>query len=209
MIRVMIVDDHDLISNAIAALLSDVPNITVIAKATTGEEAVLLAKQHNPHVILMDIQLPGISGIAATEKIMAKDPEIKIIALSSHAEEPFVINILKAGAQGYLTKGASVEKMVEAIRTVAAGKKFIEPITAQKLALKNTSNTTPSPFETLSAREFNIVMMLSQGLSPKAIAEKLFISIKTLNSHRYKIHEKLNIKTDVDLILLAKQIELV
>lgn len=209
MITIMIVDDHDLISNAIAALLSDAPDMTVIAKAKTGEEAILLAKQHKPNVILMDIQLPGISGIAAAEKIMAKDPDIKIIALSSHAEEPFVINILKAGAQGYLTKGTSAEKMIEAIRMVASGKKVIAPHIAQKLALKNTANTTPLVFETLSTREFNIVMMLSQGLSPKAIAEKLFISVKTLNGHRCKIHEKLNIKTDVELILLTKQIELV
>ena len=209
MIKVMIVDDHELIRSGVAALLSDLPNIEVIATVGSGEEAILLAKQQKPNVILMDVRMPGIGGIAATQKIAATHPDIKIIALSSHAEEPFVINILKAGAQGYLTKGASVEKMVEAIRTVAAGKKFLDPEIAHKLALKNTSNALPSPFEQLSIREFNIVLMLNNGLSHKAIAEKLFISIKTLNSHRYKIHEKLNIKTDVDLILLAKQIELV
>ncbi len=153
----------------------------------------------------MDIQLPGISGIAATEKIIANDPNIKIIALSSNAEEPFVINMLKAGAQGYLTKDTSAEKMIETILTVLAGKKVMAPNIAQKLALKNTSNTNPSPFELLSTREFNIVMILSQGLSPKTIAEKLFISVTTLNSHRYKIYKKLNIKTDVELILLTKK----
>src|SRR5580704_14471640 len=140
MIQVMIVDDHDLISNAITALLSDVPNIEVIAKSSSGEEAIILAKQHKPNVILMDILMPGIGGIFATQKIIAKHPDIKIISLTSCTEAPFVSNMLKVGAHGYLTKGATVEKMVQAIRTVAAGKKFIDPAIAQTLALKNTSS---------------------------------------------------------------------
>lgn len=205
MISVMIVDDHDLINSALTALLSDVPNIEVIAKASSGEEAILLAKQHKPNVILMDIRMPGISGITATQKIIAKHPDIKIIALTSCIEEPFVIHILKAGAYGYLTKGATVEKMIQAIRTVTVGKKFIDPNMAQKIALRNTTDMLPSPFAMLSIREFNIVMMLNNGLSPKAIAKKLFISIKTFSSHRCKIYEKLDIKTDVELILLAKK----
>ena len=205
MIRVMAVDDHDLIRSAITALLSDVPNIAVIASARTGEEAILLAKQHKPHVILMDIRMPGLGGIFATQKIISNHPDIKIIALTSCTEEPFAVHMLKAGAHGYLTKGATLEKMVQAIRSVAAGKKFIDPNIAQKLALKNTSDIPLSPFEELSLREFNVMLMLSNGLSPKAIAEKLFISIKTLNNHRYRIYEKLNVKTDVELILLANQ----
>jgi len=201
----MVVDDHNLIiRSAITALLSDVLNIEVVAQARTGEEAIVLAKEHKPNVILMDIQMPGISGILATQKIMAKDPNIKIIALTSCTEEPFAVHMLKAGAQGYLAKGATVEKMVQAIRAVVIGKKFIDPPLAQTLALKNISGTVPSIFEGLSIREFNIVMMLSNGLSPRAIAEKLFISIKTLNSCRYKIYGKLNVKTDVELILLTK-----
>src|SRR5476651_1313945 len=127
MITVMIVDDHNLIRDGIAALLLDLPNIEVIAKASTGEEAILLAKKHKPNVILMDIRMPGIGGIAAIQKIATNHPDIKIIALTSCTEEPFVINILKAGAHGYLTKGAATKKMVQAIRAAAAGKKFIDP----------------------------------------------------------------------------------
>ncbi|HEV2524579.1 MAG TPA: response regulator [Gammaproteobacteria bacterium] len=209
MIKIMIVDDHNLIRNGIALLLSDQPNIEVIATAKTGEEAILLAKKHKPNVILMDIRMPGIGGIAATQKITANHPDIKIIALTSCTELPFVINILKVGAHGYLTKGATVEKMVQAIRAVVAGKKFIDPNIAQKLALKNTSDAIPSLFETLSIREFNIVMMLNNGLSHKTIAEKLFISVKTLNASRYSIYKKLNIKTDVALMILANQIGLI
>jgi two-component system invasion response regulator UvrY len=209
MIRVMVVDDQDLISSAITALLSDAPNIDVVAEARTGEEAILLAKQHKPNVILMDIRMPGISGIAATQKITAKHRDIKIIALTSCTEALFASHMLKAGAEGYLTKGATLEKMVQAIRAVAMGKKFIDPDIAQRLALKNTAGTPSSIFEELSIREFNVVMMLSQGMSPKAIAEKLFISIKTLNSCRYTIYKKLNVKTDVELILLANQASLI
>ncbi len=209
MIKLMIVDDHPLIRDGIAALLSDVPNIEVIAFAATGEEAILLAKKYTPNVMLMDIRMPGIGGIAATQKIVSKHPDIKIIALTSCTEEPFPTHILNAGAHGYLTKGSTVEQMTQAIHSVMAGKKFIDPNIAQKLALKNTSNTPSSLFETLSIREFNIMIMLSNGLSRQAIAEKLFISIKTLNSCRYKIHEKLKIKTDVELVLLANQAGLV
>ena len=197
MIKVMIVDDHELIRSGVAALLSDLPNIEVIATVGSGEEAILLAKQQKPNVILMDVRMPGIGGIAATQKIAATHPDIKIIALTSCTEEPFPTNLLKAGAHGYLTKG------------VASGKKFLDPEIAHKLALKNTSNALPSPFEQLSIREFNIVLMLNNGLSHKAIAEKLFISTKTLNSYRYNIYEKLNVKTDVELILLANQTGLI
>ncbi|MBP9764096.1 MAG: response regulator [Gammaproteobacteria bacterium] len=209
MIKVMIVDDHELIRSGVAALLSDLPNIEVIATVGSGEEAILLAKQQKPNVILMDVRMPGIGGIAATQKIAATHPDIKIIALTSCTEEPFPTNLLKAGAHGYLTKGASVEKMAQAIQSVASGKKFLDPEIAHKLALKNTSNALPSPFEQLSIREFNIVLMLNNGLSHKAIAEKLFISTKTLNSYRYNIYEKLNVKTDVELILLANQTGLI
>lgn len=209
MIKVMVVDDHELIRSGVAALLSDLPNIKVIAIAHSGEEAILLAKQQKPLVILMDVRMPGIGGIAATQKITANHPDIKIIALTSCTEEPFPSNLLKAGAHGYLTKGATVEKMEQAIRTVAAGQKFLDPDIARKLALKNITDTLPSPFERLSIREFNIVMMLNNGLSHKAIAQKLFISIKTLNSYRYNIYEKLNVKTDVEIILLANQTGLI
>ena len=122
-------------------------------------------------------------GIAATQKIITNHPDIKIIALTSCTEELFAINILKVGAHGYLTKGATMEKMVQAIRTVAVGKKFIDPNIAQKLALKNTSDTPSSIFEELSIREFNIMMMLSNGLSPKAIAEKLFVTVTTFTKN--------------------------
>lgn len=209
MIKIIIVDDHNLIRNGITALLSDLPNIEVIATASTGEEAILLAKKHKPNVILMDIRMPGIGGIAATQKIALNHPDIKIVALTSCTDLPFVINILKAGAHGYLSKGATTEKMVQAIRAVVAGTKFIDPNIAQKLALKNTSDTLPSLFEELSIREFNVVMMLSNGLSHKAIAEKLFISVKTLNSCRYSIYKKLKVKTDVELMILANQMGLI
>lgn len=209
MIKVMVVDDHELIRSGIAALLADLPDVEVVARARSGEEAILLAKQQNPHIIFMDIRMPGVGGIAATQKIVANHPDIKIIALTSCTEEPFPSNLLKAGAHGYLTKGATLEKMAQAIRNVMTGKKFLDPEIANTLALKKTSDTLPSPFEKLSLREFNVMMMINNGLSHKAMAEKLFISIKTLNSYRYSIYEKLNIKTDVELILLVNQTGLI
>lgn len=115
----MIVDDHPLVSRGIAALLSGVPDIEITAFASTGEEAILLAKKHKPDIILMDIRMPGIGGIAAIQKIITHQPDIKIIALTSCTEEPFATHVLKAGAHGYLTKGATVEKMMKAIHREA------------------------------------------------------------------------------------------
>lgn len=203
MITVLLVDDHDLVRAGISRLLSDIPGIKVIAEAQSGEEAVKIAREKKPNVVIMDVKMPGIGGLEATKKLLRNDSDIKIIALTVCNIDPFPTKLLQAGASGYLTKGAMVEEMVTAIKTVHAGKRYISPEIAQLLALKNLEETTDSPFDLLSERELQVMMMITRGEKVQSISEKLCVSPKTINSYRYRIYEKLNIESDVELTHLA------
>lgn len=202
MINVLIVDDHDLVRAGVSRLLGDVPGIKVIGEARSGEEAVKLAKEKHPHVVLMDVKMPGIGGLEATRKMIRNDPEVKVVALTVCEGEPFPTKLLQAGASGYLTKGAGIEEMVNAIRSVHAGKRYLGPEIAQQLALK-TLNDGESLFDILSERELQVMIMITSGQSVQQISEKLCVSPKTINSYRYRIYEKLNVESDVELTLLA------
>lgn len=203
MINVLVVDDHDLVRSGIVRLLSDVSGITVIGEASSGEEAVKIAREKRPHVVLMDVKMPGIGGLEATRKMVRHDPEIKVIALTIYGHEPFPTKLLQAGASGYLTKGALIDEMVAAIRAVYAGKRYLGPEIAQQMALKSLTDNEKSPFEQLSERELQVMIMITSGQSVQTIAEKLCVSPKTINSYRYRIFEKLNVESDVELTLLA------
>ncbi|HQW58384.1 MAG TPA: response regulator, partial [Gammaproteobacteria bacterium] len=144
MINVLVVDDHDLVRSGIVRLLSDVAGITVVGEANTGEEAVKIAREKRPNVVLMDIRMPGIGGLEATRKIVHQNPEIKVIALTIYENEPFPTKLLQAGASGYLTKGALIDEMVLAIRTVYAGNRYLGPEIAQQMALKSVAENEQS-----------------------------------------------------------------
>ncbi|HQY22498.1 MAG TPA: UvrY/SirA/GacA family response regulator transcription factor [Gammaproteobacteria bacterium] len=203
MINVLVVDDHDLVRSGIVRLLSDIAGITVVGEANTGEEAVKIAREKRPNVVLMDIRMPGIGGLEATRKIVHQNPEIKVIALTIYENEPFPTKLLQAGASGYLTKGALIDEMVLAIRTVYAGNRYLGPEIAQQMALKSVAENEQSPFEQLSERELQVMIMITAGQSVQTIAEKLCVTPKTINSYRYRIFEKLNVQSDVELTLLA------
>jgi two-component system invasion response regulator UvrY len=202
LITVLLVDDHDLVRAGVNRLLSDVPGIKVIGEARSGEEAVKLAKDKAPDVVLMDVKMPGIGGLEATRKMLRSNPDIKIIALTVCGGEPFPTKLLQAGASGYLTKGAGLEEMVSAIRAVHAGKRYLGPEIAQQLALK-TLNDGDSLFDILSERELQVMIMITSGQTVQEISEKLCVSPKTINSYRYRIYEKLKVQSDVELTLLA------
>lgn len=208
MITVLLVDDHDLVRTGIKRLLSDLSDIEVIGEASNGEDAIKIVKEKKPNVVLMDVKMPGIGGLEATRKMLRHDPNVKIIALSVHAAEPFPSKLLQAGASGYLTKGALLEQMVTAIRTVHAGKRYLGPEIAQQLALKTFSDSEKSPFELLSDREMQVMIMITSGQNVQQISEKLHVSPKTINSYRYRIYEKLNIESDVELTLLAMRYDM-
>jgi len=202
-IKVLVVDDHDLVRMGITRMLTDISGIKVVGDAASGEDALRLARDLHPQVVLMDVKMPGIGGLEATRKLLRQDPDVRVVAVTVCDEEPFPSRLLKAGAAGYLTKGAALDEMVKAIRAVAAGQRYISPEIAQQLALKNLDDEKGSPFELLSEREMQITMMIVNCQKVQEISDRLFLSPKTVNSYRYRIFEKLGIDSDVELTLLA------
>ncbi len=203
LINVLIVDDHDIVCAGVGRLLSDVKGLNVIGDARSGEEAVKIAKEKRPHVVLMDVKMPGIGGLEATRKMLRNNPEIKVIALTVYGEEPFPSKLLQAGAVGYLTKGSSIDEMVMAIKTVYSGKRYIGPDIAQQLALKKVIDADGSPLDLLSERELQVMMMITAGQKVQDISDKLCLSPKTVNSYRYRLFDKLGVDSDVELTHLA------
>jgi DNA-binding NarL/FixJ family response regulator len=201
-IQVIVVDDHDLVRMGLVRLLGDAEGIEVVREGASGEDAIRLAKEVEPDVIMMDVRMPGIGGIEATRKIHRQFPDIRIIAVTACGEDPFPARLLQAGAAGYLTKGASSEEMVLAVRTVVAGQKYLAPNVAQKLALQNVGSGG-SPFSELSDREMQIATMICSCKKVQEISDKLCLSPKTVNTYRYRIFDKLSISSDVELTHLA------
>jgi two-component system invasion response regulator UvrY len=203
MITILIVDDHDLVRTALSRLLSEVKGIQVVGEASDGEKAMSLLNQLKPNIVLMDVTMPGIGGIETTRKILRLHPHVKVLVLSSHTEEPFPTRLLQAGALGYITKGASLDEMVQAIRTVHSGRRYLSPEIAQQMALQRFSDKEETPFDDLSERELQVMLMITNGMKPNEIGKKLNLSPKTINSYRYRLFEKLGVKTDVELTHLA------
>lgn len=203
LIKVLIVDDHELIRTGISRLLADFDKIKVVGEAESGEEAVTKARELRPDVVLMDANMPGIGGLEATRRLIRFDPDIKVIAVTVHNEEPYPTKFMQAGAAGYVTKGADIKEMVIAIRQVNSGKRYITPDVAQQMALKALNPDGESPFDILSEREMQVMLMITQGQKVQDISDQLFLSPKTVNSYRYRLFEKLNIENDVELTHLA------
>ncbi|MGL4250897.1 MAG: UvrY/SirA/GacA family response regulator transcription factor [Aeromonas sp.] len=203
MINVFLVDDHELVRTGIRRILEDVRGIKVVGEAQSGESAVTFCRQHHPDVILMDMNMPGIGGLEATRKILRIRPDVRIIVLTIHSENPFPTKVMQAGAAGYLTKGAGPDEMIQAIRLVHSGQRYISPEIAQQMALSQFASADENPFKSLSERELQIMMMITKGQKVTEISEQLNLSPKTVNSYRYRLFSKLGINGDVELTHLA------
>lgn len=205
MIKILVVDDHDLVRMGIVRMLSDVDDFDVIGEATCGEDAVKLARSVSPQVVLMDVKMPGIGGLEATKKLLGINPDMKIIAVTALDDDLYPGRLMQAGAVGYVTKGADLDEMIDAIKTVHRGDLYMSNRVAQQLALKNYAGNkgSHSPFEKLSERELQTATLIANGQKVQEIANTFCVSPKTVNSYRYRIFEKLNIHSDVELTLLA------
>ena len=204
MIQILVADDHDLVRMGIVRMLSDIPEFTVVGEAKSGEEALSLARELNPDIVLMDVQMPGIGGLEATKKVVAMCGKTKVIAVTGLSDDLFAEKLMQAGASGYVTKGAGFDEIVSAVKLVSSGRPFISPAIAQKIALKNCGGKVEeSPFERLSSRELQTAISITNGKKVTDIADAFCVSPKTVNSYRYRIFEKLNIQSDVELALLA------
>ena len=204
MIRLLIVDDHELVRTGIMRMLADVTDLEVIGQACSGEEALDMVRDLEPDVVLMDIRMPGIGGLEATRKLKQRHPEVKIIAVTACEDEPFPSRLMQAGANGYLTKGTDMPEMLQAIRQVATGNYYLNPYIAQQLALQPFTNSQlDNPMASLSERELQVGLMIAQGHKTQHVAEMLNLSPKTVNTYRYRIFEKLGLENDVELALYA------
>lgn len=203
MIRVMIVDDHELVREGIKRLLIDSGDIEVIAEADSGKAAIAAVKANRPDVILMDVTMPDMDGLETTRKLLRIDPSLKILALSAHVEEPYPSRVLQAGSLGYITKDSDSKTMISAIKLIQLGKRYLSPEVAQNLALKSVNHESDSPFDALSDRETQIMLMITKGQRPNIIAKQLNLSPKTVNTYRYRLFEKLHVNSDVELTHLA------
>jgi len=177
--------------------------MTVIGEGSSGEDAVKFCRNTRPDVVLMDMSMPGIGGFEATKKILRYDPDIKIIVVSTHTENPFPAKVMKVGAYGYLTKGAGADEMIKAIQQVFVGQKYLSPDIAQQVALGQLDLKEDDPFEQLSDREMQIMLMLTKGERVPEIAAKLNLTAKTVNTYRYRTFDKLKVNGDVELTHMA------
>lgn len=189
-------------------MLADVEDFEVVGEACCGEEAVKLARELQPDIVLMDVRMPGIGGLEATRKVAGVSGKTRIIAVTSVADDLFPERLMKAGASGYVTKGAGFDEIVNAINIVKCGSLYMSPAIAQQLALRNLAAGEASPFESLSERELQTSIMIASGKKVQDISDSLCVSTKTVNTYRYRIFEKLNINSDVELALLAVKHEL-
>lgn len=203
MTKVLLVDDHDLVRTGIKRLLDDINDLDVVGEATCGEDAIKMVSQHDLDVVLMDINMPGMGGLEATRKLQITNPELKIIIVTMHEDDLFAQRLLKAGATGYLTKGAGVDEIVHAIREVKQNRRYISPEIAQQLALSQFPDHDGSPFDALSERELQVMMLLMDGMKVNEISDKLCLSPKTVSTYRHRLYDKLKVQNDIELSRLA------
>ena len=203
MISVLLTDDHVLVRSGIKRLLEDSKQVNIIGEADSGEDSIRLAQELNPDVIMMDVNMPGIGGVEACRRILQRNPEQKIIVLTVHNEKTFPKRMLEIGAKGYLTKECGVDEMLIAIRQVYNGGAYIAPSIAQQLALSLLPGNENNPIDRLSRREFQVMLMISHGLTNAEISDKLCLSPKTISTYRLRLLDKLGAQNEVDLIKIA------
>lgn len=204
---VLIADDHELVRTGIRRLLEEC-DCTVVAEAATGEEAVSEARAHRPDIALIDIHMPGIGGLEATQKIRRMHPECRVIILTAHTEGPLPRTLLEIGVQGFLTKGCAFAEMHDAVTKIRAGGRYISHEVAQKLALASVSGDSGNPFDSLTSRELQVALMLLAGDLNRDISQALRISPKTVTTYRQRILRKVGVRTLPDLLRLAIQYNL-
>lgn len=206
-IRIILADDHQIVRDGLRSLIEKEDDMEVIAEAEDGRTAVQLAVKLSPHMVLMDFAMPGLNGIEATRQIIAASPQIKVIALSMHADKRFIIEMLKAGASGYLLKDSSAfTELVCAIRAALNNKTYLSPQVSEILFgeyLRQVQKNDGSAFSVLSAREREVVQLLAEGKSTPQIADLLYLSVRTIETHRQHIMAKLNIRSVAELTRYA------
>jgi len=206
-IRVLIADDHKIMLAGLRSLLEKQSDFDVVAEAENGRKAVQMALEKKPDVVVMDVSMPDLNGIEATTQIIEMLPDTRVIALSMHSDKRFVMGMLRAGAAGYLLKDCAAQELANAIHKVAGGKKYLSPeitgVVIDDFLLGSMPEGTPTSASLLSAREREVLQLIAEGWSTKQIASHLYVSIKTIETHRRQIMKKLDLHSIADLTKYA------
>lgn len=206
-IKMLLVEDHIVVRQGIKALLADEPDIEIVGEADNGRQALHLVSELRPDVVLMDISMPGLNGIEATRQIRQRYSEVKVIILSMHANEEYVFQVLRAGASGYVLKQSDSSEVLTAIRAALSGGSFLSPPISRAViddyVHRAEVRGQGSDLDLLTSREREVLQLLAEGLSNREIAEQLNISIKTVETHRSNMMNKLDVKSKTDLVKYA------
>jgi DNA-binding NarL/FixJ family response regulator len=206
MIRILVVDDHPVVREGLAGMLSTQPDLEVVGEASGGVEAVRLARELQPDVILMDLQMPDLDGAEAIERIRTANPDARVVVLTAYDTDERILSAVQAGAQGYLLKGAPREELFRALRVVHSGESLIQPVVASRLLQRVSSMMRPEPpGEALTARELEVLQLLARGQRNKEIANELFITERTVKFHVGVILSKLGVSTRTEAVTRALQ----
>ena len=205
MIRVLIVDDHAILRRGLRALLSDEFRGAAFGEASNARQALEQLRKAELDVALLDITLPGKSGLDLLKEFKAASPKLPVLVLSAHPEDQFAVRVLKAGAGGYMTKESAPEELAKAIRKVLAGGQYVSPALAEKLASRVRKDITLTPHETLSDREYEIMCLIASGKTVTEIAGELSLSPKTISTYRARILEKLGVRNSAEIVQYATQ----
>ena len=203
MIKVLVVDDHAVVREGLKRIIAENVGMTVSGEAADGHEAMLVIKSEPCDVVLLDITMPNKNGLDVLKELHAESPRLPVLVLSMHGEDQYAIRVLRAGAAGYLTKDSAPAKLVQAIRKVVRGGKYVSPSLAERLVFDLGTDSDKAPHEILSDREYQVLCMISSGKTVTQIAEELALSVKTISTYRVRILEKLKMKNNAEITRYA------
>jgi two-component system invasion response regulator UvrY len=203
MIKILVVDDHAVVRAGVQHFISDVPDMKIEGEAATAQEAIRMVRTQEWDIVLLDIAMPDKSGVEVLKQIKREKPNLPVLILSMHPENRYAVQILRAGASGYVQKEALAEELVKAIQTILRGHKYISPAVAELLTAELDTNTEKPLHENLSKREYEIFYKLSQGEGVTKIADELCLSVKTVSTYRARVLEKMNMTNNADIIYYA------
>lgn len=203
MIRVTIADDHAVVRRGLAEILRDTADIEVIAEASDGDELLASLRQREPDVAVLDLRMPGPSGLDLVKHLRAEFPSLRLLVLSAHPEDQYAVRVVRAGAAGYLTKESAETELVRAVRRVAGGKKYLTPGMAEALLDQLDANPDEAPHAQLSDREFQVMRLIASGMPVSAVAEKLSLSVKTVSTYRTRLLQKMGMANNAEITRYA------
>jgi DNA-binding NarL/FixJ family response regulator len=199
MIRILIADDHSIVRQGLKQIVADYTDITIAGEASNGQQVVDMVSKNDYDVVVLDITMPGRSGLDVLKELKALKPKLPVLILSIHPEEQYAVRVLKAGASGYLTKECAPDELIAAIRSISAGHKYVTSFLGEKLVSQMELEEAKLPHEALSDREYQVMLMLASGKAVGEIAREQCLSVKTISTYRHRVLAKMNLKSNIEL----------